>query len=188
MLYLGIDPGLTGALGVIDSDGRYVAVYDTPIVRMTLGKKIKHDYDLPGMAALLRQHANSTCIIERAQAMPGQGVVSMFMIGGGYYAWLAMMATLHISYLVIPAVTWKRAIGLSKDKEQSRLRAQQLFPAADLRLKKFHGRAEALLLARYGWKEYGGRHQREESVMPAYCTPIQRIVPLSSDDARQVFV
>ena len=32
------------------------------------------------------------------------------------------------------------------DKEQARLRAMQLFPGADLRRKKDHGRAEALLL------------------------------------------
>jgi hypothetical protein len=43
-------------------------------------------------------------------------------------------------------------MGLGKDKEQARLRAQQLFPAADLRRKKDHGRAEAILLGRYGWQ------------------------------------
>ena len=40
---------------------------------------------------------------------------------------------------------------LSKDKEAAHLRAQQLFPNADLRRKRDHGRAEALLLA------WGGR-------------------------------
>ncbi len=49
------------------------------------------------------------------------------------------------------------ALGLRwKDKEASRLRAQQLFPSADLRLKKHHGRAEALLLAAYGQPTYTG--------------------------------
>ena len=38
-----------------------------------------------------------------------------------------------------------------KDKEASRLRSQQLWPSADLRKKKDHGRAEALLLAWYGY-------------------------------------
>ena len=35
------------------------------------------------------------------------------------------------------------------DKEQAQLRAMELFPAADLRQKKDHDRAEALLLAYY---------------------------------------
>ena len=50
---------------------------------------------------------------------------------------------------------WKRALGLGKDKEQARLRAMQLFAGADLRRKKDHGRAEALLLAWYGWQTVG---------------------------------
>ncbi len=40
-------------------------------------------------------------------------------------------------------------MGLSGDKEQARLRAMQLFFGADLRLRKHHSRAEALLLAWY---------------------------------------
>jgi len=47
---------------------------------------------------------------------------------------------------------WKRSLGLSGDKEQARLRAMQLFFGADLRLRKHHSRAEALLLAWYGWR------------------------------------
>lgn len=47
---------------------------------------------------------------------------------------------------------WKRALGLGKDKEASRLKAMQLFPSADLRRKKDQGRAEALLLAVYGFR------------------------------------
>jgi hypothetical protein len=40
-----------------------------------------------------------------------------------------------------------------KDKEAAGLRAQQLFPMANLRRNQDHGRAEALLLA-----EYSRRH------------------------------
>jgi len=48
---------------------------------------------------------------------------------------------------------WKKAFSLGKDKEQTRLRAQQLFPGTALRRKKDHGRAEALLLALYGQRQ-----------------------------------
>ena len=50
---------------------------------------------------------------------------------------------------------WKRALGVGKDKEQARLRAMQLFAGADLRRQNDHGRAEALLLAWYGWQTVG---------------------------------
>jgi len=70
--------------------------------------------------------------------------------------WLGVMAALRMPYTPVRPVVWKKAFSLGKDKEASRLRAQQLFPAADLRRKKDHGRAEALLLAWYG------RHARQE--------------------------
>ena len=91
-------------------------------------------------------------IIEEAQAMPGQGTRSMFTIGLGFGVWLGILATLGLAHTRIRPGVWKRALGLSGDKEQARLRAMQLFPGADLRLRKHHGRAEAILLGYYGWR------------------------------------
>ena len=87
--------------------------------------------------------------------MPGQGTRSMFTIGYGYGLWIGVLATLQIPYTNVRPGIWKRALTLGKDKEASRLRAMQLYPGADLRLKKHHGRAEALLLAAYGLRATG---------------------------------
>jgi crossover junction endodeoxyribonuclease RuvC len=67
---------------------------------------------------------------------------------------VGLLAALQIAYTTVRPAIWKRALGLGKDKEAARLRAMQLFPAADLRRKKDHGRAEALLLAWWG-RQYG---------------------------------
>lgn len=144
MLIAGIDCGLTGAVAHL-SEVSY-AVYDTP--SMALKGGTRHDYDIPGMLLLL-EHTEHV-FIEASQAMPGQGVRSMWTTGYGYGLWLGMCASLHLPYTCVRAAAWKRAVGVTKDKETSRLRAQQLFPLADLRRKKDHGRAEALLLAWYG--------------------------------------
>ena len=77
----------------------------------------------------------------------------MFTVGLGYGAWLGVLATLRLPYTAVRPVVWKKAFSLGKDKEASRLRAMQLYPGADLRLKKHHGRAEALLLAHYGLRQ-----------------------------------
>jgi crossover junction endodeoxyribonuclease RuvC len=62
--------------------------------------------------------------------------------------------------LVTPGV-WKRHAGLiGKEKDASRELAARLYPQATLNLKKHHGRADALLLARYGWD----RHRQGEFV------------------------
>jgi crossover junction endodeoxyribonuclease RuvC len=151
-MMLGIDPGLTGAVAILDAVGALVAVHDTPTLLLTVTRGTKQTYDIPGMTLLLVPYADqhARVIIEEAQAMPGQGTRSMFTCGYGYGIWCGILGALQIPYTTARPRVWKRRLGLGKDKEASRLRAQQLFPSADLRHKKDHGRAEALLLAWYG--------------------------------------
>jgi len=57
-----------------------------------------------------------------------------------------------VPYKEVLPKTWKKDLGLSSDKEQSRRLAIQMFPQLKdkLKRKKDHGRAEALLLLYYG--------------------------------------
>jgi crossover junction endodeoxyribonuclease RuvC len=153
-VHIGIDPGLAGALAILDHHGALQALYDTPTLTLPASRGTRQDYDLPGLVALLAPYAGAQVhvTLEESQAMPGQGVRSMFTIGVGFGVWLALLAALALPYTRVWPAIWKKALGLSKDKEASRLRAMQLFPGADLRRKKDHGRAEALLLAWYGMK------------------------------------
>jgi hypothetical protein len=146
-----IDPGLSGALVIVDHAGALVALADTPTLALHIARGTRHDYDVPGMVALVVPYAGLHVVIEASQPMPGQGTRSMFTIGYGYGLWLGILAALQVPYTPVRPAVWKKAVGLGKDKEQARLRAQQLFPTADLRRKKDHGRAEALLLAWWGW-------------------------------------
>jgi hypothetical protein len=150
-MYIGIDPGLSGALAIIDHAGALVALTDTPTLTLKVARGVKQFYDVPGMCGLLVPYAGAGLhvIIEEAQAMPGQGVRSMFTTGYGYGLWLGILAALQVPYTPVRPSIWKRSLGLGKDKEASRLRAMQLYPSADLRLRKHHGRAEALLLAHW---------------------------------------
>ena len=161
-MHLGIDPDLGGALAVLADDGALLAVYDTPTLRLRVARGTKQEYDLPGMAALLRPYADpgAHVVLEESQAMPGQGVRSMFTTGYGFGVWLGLLAALQMPYTRVRPVVWKKALALGTDKEQARLRAQQRFPGADLRRKKDHGRAEALLLAWYGWQDRPARRSR----------------------------
>jgi crossover junction endodeoxyribonuclease RuvC len=150
-MIIGVDPGLSGAVAGVDHAGAFVGVHDTPTLTLRVARGTRHDYDVPGMCALLGPYvgAGLHVVIEESQPMPGQGVRSMFTCGFGYGLWCGILAALQVPYTPIRPAVWKKHFGLSKDKEASRLRAQQLFPAADLRRKKDHGRAEALLLAHW---------------------------------------
>lgn len=151
--WVGIDPGLQGAVAILAADGTLVAVHDTPVLALRTSRGSRHDYDLPGMAALLTPYGpHGHVVIEEAQAMPGQGVRSMFTIGLGFGAWLGVLGALGLAHTRLRPATWKHRPGLPGAKEAARLRAIQLFPAADLRRKQDHGRAEALLLAYWGWR------------------------------------
>ena len=55
MITIGIDPGLSGAIGVL-KDGAYVAVLDMPIVAKGSGA-VKNEVDPAGLITLLRQYA-----------------------------------------------------------------------------------------------------------------------------------
>ena len=154
---IGIDPGLSRAVAVLGIDGVLLALHDVPILTLSTSRGSRTEYDVPGLVALLAPYRGTQThvIIEESQAMPGQGVRSMWITGYGYGIWVGVLAALQMPYTTVRPAIWKRALGLGKDKEAARLRAMQLYPQADLRRKKDHGRAEALLLGYYGWQRLG---------------------------------
>lgn len=151
--YIGIDPGLSGALALLCD--KLVIVEDMP-VRVEDGKRKLHHYQL---AALLARWMSSYPIgrvtVERVHAMPGQGVTSSFNFGYAYGSVVQACALLQVAF-VHPA-TWKAIYGLRggrENKSLSRDKASELFPefAALWARAKDDGRAEAVLLADYGRK------------------------------------
>ena len=151
-MIIGIDPGLSGCCAIVAADGGLVALHDTPTLTLKVARGMKQAYDIPGMAAVLQPYVGPGVhvVIEESQAMAGQGVRSTFTTGLGYGLWIGLLTASQLPYSPVRPSVWKKAFSLGKDKEASRLRAMQLFPQADLRRKRDHGRAEALLLALYG--------------------------------------
>jgi hypothetical protein len=139
---LGIDPGVTGGIAALYSDGR-IEASDIPTA--------DGGVDVDALVRRIREHVPRLAIIEKAQAMPKQGVVSVFKYGCAYGALCAVTALCEIpTYLVSPR-KWKTHFALDSDKERSRALAIRLWPGCGFfERKKDHGRAEAALLARYG--------------------------------------
>jgi crossover junction endodeoxyribonuclease RuvC len=149
--YAGIDPGLTGAVGILDHNGRLVSVVDTPTIAIRKGKTTKHDY-LPSQMASILAGKDVRVALEFVSAMPRQGVTSVFSFGRGTGIWEGILGALELPYCKVTPQAWKRAligVGTGSNKAASILRAQQLIPGAAsyLTLKKHEGRAEALLIA-----------------------------------------
>jgi crossover junction endodeoxyribonuclease RuvC len=154
MKTLGIDIGLDGAIALIEN-GDLLEVHDMPTVTLERNNKSKRMVNAAELARLIRQAAPGCAYLERLNAMPGQGVTSMFSMGQSLGVVLGILAALDIPTTTIPPRTWQRALDVPQGKDGSRYRAAQLFPAhAELfKRVKDNGRSDSALIAAYGARQ-----------------------------------
>lgn len=155
---LGIDPGNTGALAVIEiaQTPIFVGVYDFPTYVLKAGNKNRKRLDLVGLSVLLDTYSNSSkfALIEDVASMPGDGHVGAFSFGFATGAVHGALVMAGIKIEKVRPSIWKASLGLDADKSLSIKLAIKLFPESSkhLKRKQDHGRAEAILLAWFAWK------------------------------------
>lgn len=154
--FIGIDPGLTGAIAVIaGKEGKrqgLVGVYDLPVCARGLGTGLVRNQIAPALLKILLEplvtmHAKA--MIESPLSFQGQGMTttcSLFLSAGIIEG---VVSAMGFDYQVVQPSEWKRAMGLTADKNLSLTVARRLYPDAPLSLKKHHNRADAILLAQY---------------------------------------
>lgn len=162
MRVLGVDPGISGALALLDTGlGDELTVHDMPAVTLSRGARGRQK-GREIMEALLwkiaRDAAPDFAFVERVHAMPKQGVTSTFNFGVAYGLVRGVLAGCDCQVHLTPPTEWKRWFKLGNDKAQSRLLAARMFPAHAAKFSRVSddGRAEAALLALYG-SEYLAR-------------------------------
>jgi crossover junction endodeoxyribonuclease RuvC len=162
MIVIGIDPGITGAIAYIDGDG--VGVHHIPTMANGKGSsKVKQKVDPAGVVSVIVDIIHdglgdrlATVYLERVSSMPGQGVASMFSMGDTFGCIRGVVAAMGIPVHIITPQAWKKHYRLGSDKEVIRAKAIELFPEMPLSRKKDHNRAEALLIAWYGYQQESG--------------------------------
>lgn len=149
---IGIDPGLNGAI-VLLSDAES-SVHDMPTFEITVNEKKKRKVDTARLSEIIKATGASHAFIENVHAMPEQGVTSAFSFGFICGLIEACVAAAGIPYTYVAPQTWKAAKACPRDKDGARMRASQLLPAMAHHwpLVKHDGRAEAALIALYGWE------------------------------------
>lgn len=154
---LGVDPGLSGALALVEGN-RVLDLTDMPIHELKTNGKLRRQLDLHTLAAWIRGHAFTVdfAVIENVHAMPKQGVSSVFSFGRSFGVVEALIAGAGIAARYVEPAVWKRAMGLSGEKDLSRQTASRLLPSAahHWARKRDDGRAESALLAYYGGKTF----------------------------------
>jgi hypothetical protein len=174
---LGIDPGISGAVGLFLPDSPVNTVPDGLVDLPVMGEGTKRELNYAALRDIIWTLNPDIVVLERAMAMPSipdkngvrrdMGSASTFKFGGGYYAIKAVVACLDkpLHPPVMPG-TWKKHFNLpggDAAKEAARQLAIQRYPqvAPFLTRKMDHQRAEAFLIAVW-YAETGGRPARAE--------------------------
>lgn len=156
MIFIGIDPGKSGALAAIGTGEN-----SHTITTIKFKEYAYRDY-IRNLMMAMDESPRVYCVVEKVHAMPGQGVTSMFSFGENYGNIRGILESFFIPYELVDPRTWKKEFHLGRDKQDSILAAKALFPGVNLKstersTKDSDGIAEALLMAEYARRSYSGK-------------------------------
>lgn len=168
MIFAGVDPGKRGAIAWMTGTRSRIEICDVPLLP-------DGGYNIDAMASIIRQIKSQASdltpcglcpgeivlTMEWVHAMPSDGKCSAFAFGEGFGIWRGVLGALGIEPQHADPAAWKRAMlaGLAPGKAAAVEQAARLFPAVDGQLRGERGglkdgRAEALLLAEWGRRQY----------------------------------
>jgi crossover junction endodeoxyribonuclease RuvC len=153
---VGVDPGLRGGIAAVEIIDGAAPILREAIDIPTIGTGAKARVDAIAVHKFITRHNPALVVIERAGAMPRQGLAGGFKYGRAVGAIEAAIALSNAPVEIVEPSVWKRLFKLpGKDKEAARQRALEIFPAAHavLARKLDHGRGEAALIALYGGRQ-----------------------------------
>ena len=153
MKIIGIDPGLSGAIAIFENN-KVISIFDMPV--MSEGKKNKRQLNSALLVNLLKENINKeeevAVVVEQVNAMPGQGVTSMFNFGQTFGALKGICAALELPIFFVRPSKWKKHFELiNSSKDASRTKAIEMYPKLSNQLskKKDVNKSDAILIARF---------------------------------------
>ena len=153
MRIIGIEPGLSGAIAILE-DNVIKELFDMPV--MSDGKKNKRQLNSAHLVTIIKDNIkdskNTVMVVEQVNAMPGQGVTSMFNFGQTFGAIKGICAALGLPIFFVRPAKWKKHFELiNSSKDASRTKVIEMYPsiAEKLSKKKDVNKSDAILIARY---------------------------------------
>tara|TARA_B100001121_G_scaffold307626_1_gene329558 strand:+ start:2217 stop:2714 length:498 start_codon:yes stop_codon:yes gene_type:complete len=153
MKILGIDPGLSGAIAILENK-KVLNLYDMPV--MAEGKKNKKQLNSALLVNIIKHNTvkeeDTAVVVEQVNAMPGQGVTSMFNFGQTFGAIKGVCAALNLPIFFVRPSKWKKYFELiNSSKDSSRTKVIEMYPTLSVQLakKKDVNKSDAVLIARY---------------------------------------
>ena len=153
MKIIGIDPGLSGAIAVLE-EKKVLNIFDMPV--MSEGKKNKRQLNSAQLVNIIKENKNDNeeivVVVEQVNAMPGQGVTSMFNFGQTFGAIKGISAALNLPIFFVRPSKWKKHFDLiNSSKDSSRTKVIEMYPSLSSQLakKKDVNKSDAILIARF---------------------------------------
>ena len=153
MKIIGIDPGLSGAIAILENK-KVLKIFDMPV--MSEGKKNKRQLNSAQLVNIVKENINNNeeiaVVVEQVNAMPGQGVTSMFNFGQTFGAIKGVCAALSLPIYFVRPSKWKKHFELiNSAKDSSRTKAIEMYPllSSELSKKKDVNKSDAILIARF---------------------------------------
>ena len=153
MKIIGIDPGLSGAIAVLENN-KVLNIFDMPV--MSEGKKNKRQLNSAQLVKIIKDNIRNNeevnVVVEQVNAMPGQGVTSMFNFGQTFGAIKGVCAALNLPIFFVRPSKWKKHFELiNSSKDASRTKTIEMYPSLSDQLskKKDVNKSDAILIARY---------------------------------------
>ena len=153
MIIFGIDPGISGAISILENK-KVIDIFDMPT--MIDGKKNKRQVNGAQVANIIKEklgdNKETVVVVEHVNAMPGQGVTSMFNFGQSFGVIKGICSALSLPIYFVRPTKWKRHFNLIKtNKDASRTKAIEIYPGISHKIsrKKDSNKADAILIARY---------------------------------------
>ena len=158
MIIIGIDPGLSGGIAILENN-KVKSLFDMPV--MPEGKKNKRQLNSAQLAKLIKDSIKDksevSVIVEQVNAMPGQGVTSMFNFGQSFGILKGICSAMQLPMYFVRPTKWKKYFNLiNSEKDASRTKAIEVFPyfSSELSRKKDSNKADAILIASFYYETY----------------------------------
>ena len=153
MIVVGIDPGLSGAIAILENN-KVLNIFDMPV--MAEGKKNKRQLNSAQLVRIIKDSTKPddeiAVVVEQVNAMPGQGVTSMFNFGQTFGAIKGVCAALELPIFFVRPSKWKKHFELiNSSKDSSRTKVIEMYPSLSSQLakKKDVNKSDAILIARF---------------------------------------
>lgn len=135
MIYIGIDPGVSGGMAMLNDDGQVISTF-------TFSEMTGRDI----CDAIPNRVVGRACL-EHVNAMPKQGVASTFKFGRSFGLLEGLLIGTETPYRLVRPQQWQKFLRCMSrgDKNATKKAAQQRWP----KHKITHAIADAMLIAEY---------------------------------------